>query len=111
MAELSAVGAVVGTLTSAAASVAVTARGDRGSGSGDGGAALSAAVPGVARSSAGLAAYFALNANTRYQLLGGLDSLLFGRSASLLTCVRAMCVCAPDCVFPCPCQRAAIVSE
>jgi hypothetical protein len=43
----------------------------------------SAPVPEVARSAAGLAAFFALNANLRYQLLGGMDRYLFGHASAL----------------------------
>ncbi|GIL62854.1 hypothetical protein Vafri_17075 [Volvox africanus] len=42
-------------------------------------------VPDVARSSAGLAAFFALSANTRYQLIGGMDRYMLGHSNFLWT--------------------------
>lgn len=61
MAELSAVGAIMGTTTSllSAAAVAMHKRSNPEW-------EPSVAVPGVGRSSGGMAAFFALNANTRY---------------------------------------------
>lgn len=87
MAELSAVGVLTGTATSLSSQAAV---------------ALhrrsnpeyqpSVAVPNIGRSSGGMGAFFALNANVRYQLLGGLDRYLFERSNFLWTYVGATLV-------------------
>jgi len=80
MAELSAVGAVMGTTTSllSTAAVAIHKKADPNF-------EPSVPVPSVGRSSGGMAAYFALNANIRYQLLGGIDRYLFDRSNFLWT--------------------------
>ena len=80
MAELSAVGAVAGTVTSLASTAAVELRKRA-----DPLFEPSVPVPSVGRSSGGLAAFFALNANVRYQLVGGLDRYLFGHSSFLWT--------------------------
>lgn len=82
MAELSAVGALTGTATAllAQAAVAVRQRSDPEF-------QPSTPVPSIGRSSAGLAAFFALNANVRYQLIGGLDRFLFDRTNFLWTYV------------------------
>ncbi|GAX80601.1 hypothetical protein CEUSTIGMA_g8036.t1 [Chlamydomonas eustigma] len=82
MAELSAVGAVTGTVTALASTVAVEARRRLGN---DPQFQPSVSVPDIGRSSGGLAAFFALNANVRYQLIGGLDRYLFGHSNFLWT--------------------------
>lgn len=78
MAELSAVGMIAGGATSllSQAAVAVHKRVDPSF-------EPSVPVPQVGRSSAGMGAYFALNANTRYQLIGGMDKYLFERANSL----------------------------
>jgi hypothetical protein len=78
MAQLSAVGAAAGAATSGAASLAVAARRRA-----DPSFEPSVPVPSAARSSGGLGAFFALNANVRYQLLGGLDRYLFGHASAL----------------------------
>lgn len=80
MAELSGVGVLTGTATSLLSSAAVAIR-KRANPEWE----PSVAVPDVGRSSGGLAAYFALNANVRYQLLGGLDRFLFDRTNFLWT--------------------------
>lgn len=80
MAELSAVGALTGTATSLLSAAAVAIR-KKSNPEWE----PSTAVPDVGRASAGLGAYFALNANTRYQLMGGLDRLLFDRTNYLWT--------------------------
>ncbi len=82
MAELSAVGAVTGAVTSLAATAAVEVR-RRSGGQPD--FEPSVPVPAAGRSSGGLAAFFAANASVRYQLLGGLDRYLFGHSSFLWT--------------------------
>lgn len=79
-AELSAVGLLTGTLTSLLSQAVVGIRKKY-----DPSFEPSIPVPEVARSSAGLAAFFAISANTRYQLLGGMDRYLFGHSNYLLT--------------------------
>lgn len=81
MAQLSAVGAIAGGATSLASQACVKAheamdpeyRGP------------SVPVADAARSSAGLGAFFAVNANTRYQLLGGMDRYLFAHTNFLWT--------------------------
>jgi hypothetical protein len=78
MAQLSAVGAAAGAATAAASSLAASARRGR-----DPEWQPSVPAPDLARSSAGLGAFFALNANARYQLLGGMDRYLFGHAAAL----------------------------
>ncbi|GFH07141.1 predicted protein, partial [Haematococcus lacustris] len=80
MAELSAVGALMGTTTALLSSAVVALRQRA-----DPEWQPSAAVPNVGRSSSGLAAFFAVNANVRYQLLGGLDRVLFERTNFLWT--------------------------
>lgn len=78
MAELSAVGAVMGTTTSLLSTAAVALRKRT-----DPAFEPSVPIPSVGRSSAGLAAFFAINANSRYQLLGGMDRFLIERSQHL----------------------------
>jgi hypothetical protein len=75
MAELSAVGAIAGGATAALSrgAVALHKRVDPTF-------EPSVPVPELGRSSAGMGAYFALNANTRYQLIGGMDKYLFERA-------------------------------
>ncbi|KAG1673698.1 hypothetical protein FOA52_010567 [Chlamydomonas sp. UWO 241] len=80
MAELSAVGAVTGALTSLASSGVVSLRRAN-----DPSFEPSTSVPSVQRSAGGLAAFFALNANVRYQLIGGLDRYLFNHSSFMIT--------------------------
>lgn len=80
MAELSAVGALTGVVTSLMSSAAVALRRQR-----DPEFAPSVPLPSLGRSSAGLGAFFAINANTRYQLLGGLDRYMFDHSNFLWT--------------------------
>lgn len=87
MAELSAVGVLTGTATSAAGQAAVALRRRR-----DPAFEPSVAPASIGRSSGGLGAFFALNANVRYQLLGGLDRLLFERSNYLWAYVGATLV-------------------
>ena len=84
MAELSAIGAVAGTATSLASSAAVELRKRS-----DPLFEPSIAVPSAGHSSGGLAAFFALNANVRYQLIGGLDRYLFGHTSYLWTYMLA----------------------
>jgi len=78
MAELSAVGVITGTLTSLAAQGAIALRKSQ-----NPDFEPSVAPANIARSSAGLGAFFALNANTRYQIVGGLDRYLFDRTNHL----------------------------
>lgn len=78
MAELSAVGALTGSATSLMAQGAVALRQRS-----DPTFQPSVAIPSVGQSSAGLAAYFAINANTRYQLIGGMDRFLMERCKSI----------------------------
>eukprot|EP00879_Flechtneria_rotunda_P000742 GHRR01000862.1.p1 GENE.GHRR01000862.1~~GHRR01000862.1.p1 ORF type:complete len:642 (+),score=246.10 GHRR01000862.1:97-2022(+) len=80
MAQLSAVGAITGGLTSLASQAAVKIHQQRD-------AEYSPLIPvaDAGRSSAGLGAFFAVNANIRYQLLGGMDRYLFGHSNYLWT--------------------------
>ncbi|GLC55983.1 hypothetical protein PLESTB_001051700 [Pleodorina starrii] len=80
-AELSAVGLLTGAGTSLLSSAAVALRRKYV----DPAFEPSVPVPEVARSSAGLAAFFALSANTRYQLIGGMDRYLLGHSNFLWT--------------------------
>lgn len=75
-AELSAVGAAAGVATSLASSAAVELRRRGGNPTFE----PSVPVPELGRSSGGLAAFFASNANLRYQAIGGLDRFLFGHS-------------------------------
>ena len=82
MAQLSAAGAAAGAATSALSHAAVALRRRA-----DPSFEPSVPVPDASRASGGLGAFFALNANARYQLLGGLDALLFGRAAALSTYV------------------------
>ncbi|GBF88786.1 hypothetical protein Rsub_01687 [Raphidocelis subcapitata] len=84
MAQLSAVGAAAGAATAGASAAAVAARRRA-----DPAFEPSVPVPEVGRSSAGLGAFFALNANARYQLLGGLDRYLFGHASALWGYVAA----------------------
>lgn len=83
-AELSAVGLLTGTLTSLLSSAVVSIRQKY-----DPAFQPSVPIPEVARSSAGMAAFFATSANMRYQLLGGLDRYLFGHANMLLTYMLA----------------------
>ncbi|KAI8470469.1 MAG: hypothetical protein J3K34DRAFT_368498 [Monoraphidium minutum] len=78
MAQLSAVGAAAGAATAGLSSLALAARRR-----GDPGFVPSVPVPEAGRSSGGLGAFFAVNANARYQLLGGLDRYLFGHASAL----------------------------
>lgn len=80
-AELSAVGLLTGTATSLLSSAAVALRQKYSDASFE----PSVPIPDAARSGAGLAAFFALSANTRYQLLGGMDRYLIGHSNFLWT--------------------------
>jgi hypothetical protein len=80
MAQLSAVGCLAGGATTLASQAAVALRQRN-----DPEFAPSVPVPELARASGGLAAFFAVNANTRYQLLGGMDRYLFGHSNYLWT--------------------------
>lgn len=80
-AELSAVGLLTGTATSLLSSAAVALRQKYTDPSFE----PSVPIPDAARSGAGLAAFFALSANTRYQLLGGMDRYLIGHSNFLWT--------------------------
>lgn len=82
MAELSAVGALTGTATALLSTAAVAIR-QRSNPEWQ----PSTPVPSIGRSSAGLAAFFAINANVRYQLIGGLDQFLFSRTNFLWTYV------------------------
>ncbi|PNH06811.1 hypothetical protein TSOC_006794, partial [Tetrabaena socialis] len=84
-AELSAVGLLAGAGTSLLSSAAVALRKKYVDPSFE----PSVPVPEVARSSAGLAAFFALSANTRYQLLGGMDRYLLAHSNFLWTYLAA----------------------
>jgi hypothetical protein len=81
MAQLSAVGAIAGGATAVASQAAVKVH-----------EAMDPEYQGpsvpladAARSSAGLGAFFAVNANTRYQLLGGMDRYLFNHTNFLWT--------------------------
>lgn len=80
-AELSAVGLLMGGATSLLSSAAVALRRKYVDPSFE----PSVPVPEVARSSAGLAAFFAVSANTRYQLIGGMDRYLIAHSNFLWT--------------------------
>jgi hypothetical protein len=80
MAQLGAVGAVAGGATALASSAAVSLHQKA-----DPEYQPSLASPDVARSAGGLGAFFAINANTRYQLLGGMDRYLFGHSNFMWT--------------------------
>ncbi|KXZ54311.1 hypothetical protein GPECTOR_5g396 [Gonium pectorale] len=84
-AELSAVGLLTGAGTSLLSSAAVALRQKYVDPSFE----PSVPVPDVARSSAGLAAFFALSANTRYQLIGGMDRYMLGHSNFLWTYLAA----------------------
>ncbi|KAG2425650.1 hypothetical protein HXX76_013495 [Chlamydomonas incerta] len=84
-AELSAVGLLTGAGTSLLSQAAVALRRKYVDPSFE----PSVPVPDVARSSAGLAAFFAISANTRYQLLGGMDRYLVGHSNFLWTYLAA----------------------
>lgn len=77
-AELSAVGAAAGVVTSLASTAAVEVR--RRAPGGNPTFEPSVPVPELGRSSGGLAAFFATNVNLRYQAIGGLDRFLFGHS-------------------------------
>jgi hypothetical protein len=81
MAQLSAVGAIAGGATALASQAAVKVH--EAMEPGYEGPSVPIADP--ARSSAGLGAFFAVNANTRYQLLGGMDRYLFSHSNFLWT--------------------------
>jgi hypothetical protein len=80
MAQLSAVGALAGGATALASSAAIKLHQKA-----DPEYQPSVGAPDAARSSAGLGAFFAVNANTRYQLLGGMDRYLFGHSNFMWT--------------------------
>lgn len=80
-AELSAVGLLMGGATSLLSSAAVALRRKYVDPSFE----PSVPIPEVARSSAGLAAFFAVSANTRYQLIGGMDRYLVAHSNFLWT--------------------------
>ncbi|PNW78681.1 hypothetical protein CHLRE_09g387000v5 [Chlamydomonas reinhardtii] len=84
-AELSAVGLLTGAGTSLLSQAAVALRRKYV----DPNFEPSVPVPEVARSSAGLAAFFAISANTRYQLIGGMDRYLVGHSNFLWTYLAA----------------------
>jgi hypothetical protein len=77
-AQLAAVGALTGAATSAlsAGAVAMHKRADPSY-------EPSSAVPDAAASAGGLAAFMAINANLRYQLIGGLDRWLYARAAAM----------------------------
>jgi len=81
MAQLSAVGAIAGGATALASQAAVKVH--QAMDPEYQGPSVPVADP--ARSSAGLGAFFAVNANTRYQLLGGMDRYLFNHSNFLWT--------------------------
>ncbi|KAI8464544.1 MAG: hypothetical protein J3K34DRAFT_474210 [Monoraphidium minutum] len=78
MAQLSAVGAAAGAATTGLSSLAVAARRRA-----DPSFEPSVPVPELGRASGGLGAFFAVNANARYQLLGGMDRYLFGHASAL----------------------------
>lgn len=78
--QFSAVGALCGGLTSLATNAAVAIRHTQ-----NPNWQPSVPVPSLATSAAGMAAFYAVNAHTRYQLLGGLDRYLFERSNYLWT--------------------------
>lgn len=80
MAELSAVGAVAGSASSLLCSASTKLRQKM-----DPSYQPSVSQPDVSRSSAGSAAFFALNMHTRFQLLGGVDRYLFSHSNYLWT--------------------------
>lgn len=80
MAQLSAVGALAGGATALASQLAVNLHQKA-----DPEYVSSVPVADAGRSSAGLGAFFAVNANTRYQLLGGMDRYLFGHTNYLWT--------------------------
>jgi hypothetical protein len=80
MAQLSAVGALAGGATALASQAAVQLHQKV-----DPDFEPSVPVADAGRSSAGLGAFFAVNANTRYQLLGGMDRYLFGHSNFMWT--------------------------
>jgi hypothetical protein len=81
MAQLSAVGAIAGGATSLASQACVKAH----EATDPEYQGPSVPVADAARSSAGLGAFFAVNANTRYQLLGGMDRYLFNHTNFLWT--------------------------
>jgi hypothetical protein len=81
MAQLSAVGAIAGGATALASQACVKAH----EAVDPEYAGPSVPVADPARSSAGLGAFFAVNANTRYQLLGGMDRYLFNHTNFLWT--------------------------
>jgi hypothetical protein len=80
MAQLSAVGALAGGATALASQAAVQLHQKM-----EPDFEPSVPVADAGRSSAGLGAFFAVNANTRYQLLGGMDRYLFGHSNFMWT--------------------------
>lgn len=80
MAQLSAVGALTGGATALASQLAVNLHQKA-----DPEYVPSVPVADAGRSSAGLGAFFAVNANTRYQLLGGMDRYLFNHTNYLWT--------------------------
>ncbi|MEW5298394.1 MAG: hypothetical protein WDW38_000873 [Sanguina aurantia] len=81
-AELSAIGWFAGAATSLMTSAAVSLH-QRSNPSYQ----PSVEAPGLGSSAAGLAGFFALNANARYQLIGGMDRYLFSHSNYLWTYV------------------------
>jgi hypothetical protein len=80
MAQLSAVGAITGGATALASQLAVNLHQKA-----DPEYLPSVPAADAGRSSAGLGAFFAVNANTRYQLLGGMDRYLFNHTNYLWT--------------------------
>jgi len=80
MAQLGAVGAVTGGATAVLSAAAVKLHQKA-----DPEYQPSVPVPDAARSAGGLAAFFGINANTRYQLLGGMDRYLLGHSNFMWT--------------------------
>jgi len=77
-ARLALVGAAAGGATSALSAAAVSLHQRS-----DASYAPSSPPPAVAASAGGLAAFMALNANLRYQLIGGVDRWLFARAAAI----------------------------
>lgn len=86
-AEMSAIGVITGTVTSLLSQAAVALR-QRSNPDFQ----PSVPVASVDRSAGGLGAFFAVNANLRYQLLGGLDQALFQHTNFLWTYVGATTV-------------------
>jgi hypothetical protein len=77
-AQLAAVGAATGAATSALSSAAVAMKQRA-----DPAYEPSSPVPNVSTSAGGLAAFMAINANLRYQAIGGLDRWLYARAAAM----------------------------